>query len=138
MSPWRLVIGAVFLLHGVGHALGVLSLAPHGRDAWNPRSWLLTDSLGETLTTILDVVLWSLGAVLFVVAGLALLGILFPQEWWRGAAVAGAVVSLVTIALFWDALPFLVPNKIGAIAVDVAVLVGVLVANWPSDEMLEG
>lgn len=137
MNIWRLAIGLVLLLHGVGHALGVLSLAPHDRASWSPRSWLLTDTLGETVTNVLDTVLWSLGGILFVVAGLGLLGLIVPQEWWRGAAVAGAIVSLLTIGLFWEALPFFMPNKVGAIAVDVAVLVGILVAAWPTDEMLE-
>lgn len=138
MNVWRLVIGLVLLLHGVGHALGVLSLAPFDRPEWNMRSWLLTDTLGETVSRALGVVLWSLGGVLFIVAALALLKIVFPEEWWRTLAVAGAIVSLATVALYWNALPFLVPNKVGAIAVDVAVIVGVLIAHWPSDDLLEG
>ena len=51
-------------------------------------------------------------------------------------AVTGAVASLVGLALFWNAFPVLFPNKIGALAVDVAVLVGVLLVDWPTEEML--
>jgi hypothetical protein len=138
MTIWRLAIGLVLLLHGVGHALGVLSLAPLDRPGWNMRSWLLTDALGEGVTRILGVALWSLGGLLFIIAGLALLRIVVPEDWWRTLAVTGAIVSLATIALYWNALPFLFPNKVGAIAVDVAVIAGVLIAHWPSDDLLEG
>ena len=47
-------------------------------------------------------------------------------------------MSLVTLTLFWNAFPALLPNKIGAIAVNVAVMVGVLIADWPTEEMLAG
>lgn len=138
MNLWRLAIGAVLILHGLGHALGVLALAQLGRDGWNPRSWLLSDALGETATRVLDVALWSVGGVLFVAAGLALLQIGIPEAWWKPLALTGAVASLIAIGLFPNALPFLFPNKIGAIAVDVAVLIGLLVADWPSEQLLDG
>jgi hypothetical protein len=56
-----------------------------------------------------------------------------PHEWWRTLAIVSAVVSLVALALFWNAFIYLFPHKVGAIAVNVAVLVGLLWANWPSE-----
>jgi hypothetical protein len=47
--------------------------------------------------------------------------------------VVSAIISLVGIMLFWDALIMLFPHKVGAIGVNVAVLVGLLVANWPTE-----
>ncbi len=52
---------------------------------------------------------------------------------WRTLAVAAAVVSLVAIALFWNAFVSFIPNKLGAIVVDVATLVCLLVLNWPTE-----
>lgn len=136
MSAWRLWIGIVLILHGVGHLLGILALTSLGGDNWNGRSWLLTDSLGDGAAKTISAVLWAVGLVVFVVAGFALLEIGFPESWWKPLAVFGAVVSLVALTLFWNSFPALFPNKIGAIAVNLAALIGILIADWPSAEML--
>jgi hypothetical protein len=65
-----------------------------------------------------------------------LLGWLVPHDSWRTLAVAAAVISLVAIALYWNALILLFPHKVGAIAVNVATLVGLLAANWPTEAAL--
>ena len=66
-------------------------------------------------------------------APLPLMGRLVPHASWRTLAVVSAVVSLVAIALFWNAFVSLIPNKLGAFAVDVATLVCLLGLNWPSE-----
>jgi len=48
-------------------------------------------------------------------------------------AVVSAVVSLVAVALFWNALVALFPNRVGALGVDIAVLVCLLLLNWPTE-----
>lgn len=136
MSGWRLAIGIVLLLHGLGHALGVLALTGLQTDTWNGRSWLLTDRIGDTAAKSVSVVLWLVALATFVAAGLALLQLALPDDVWRPLAVTGAVASLVGLALFWNAFPVLFPNKVGALVVDVAVLVGVLLVDWPTEEML--
>jgi hypothetical protein len=136
MSAWRLWIGIVLILHGVGHLLGVLATTSLGGDRWNVRSWLLTDSLGEGSAKVVSTVMWIVGLAVFVVAGLALLQVGVPESWWKPLAVAGAVLSLVALTLFWNAFPALFPNKLGAIAVNLAVLIGVLITDWPTAEML--
>jgi hypothetical protein len=128
----------VLILHGVGHLLGVLAVTSLGGDSWNARSWLLTDPLGDGAAKAISVVLWVIGFVVFVVAGLALLEIGFPESWWKPLAVGGAILSLVALTLFWNAFPALFPNKIGAIAVNVAALIGILITDWPTEEMLAG
>jgi hypothetical protein len=127
-------IGIVLILHGIGHALGIIALSSLGSESWNARSWLFDDSPAR----VISVVMWVACIVTFVVAGLALLEVGFPEGWWKPVAVAGAFVSLSALALFWNAFPVLFPNKIGAIAVDLAVIVGVLFADWPTEEMLNG
>ncbi len=136
MSSWRLWIGVVLILHGVGHILGVIALTSLGGDNWNARSWLLTDSMGEGPARVLSVVLWVACCLIFVVAGLALLELGFSEDWWKPLAVVGGLLSLVTLALFWNGFPTLFPNKIGAIAVNAAAVVGILFADWPTDKML--
>jgi len=138
MSSWRLWIGIVLILHGVGHILGVLALTSLGGDNWNARSWLLTDSIGEGPARTLSVILWVGCCIAFVVAGLALLEIGFPESWWKPVATGAAFVSTVTLVLFWNAFPVLFPNKIGALAVNLAAIWGVLLADWPTEEMLNG
>lgn len=138
MSAWRLWIGIVLILHGVGHLLGILALTSLGTDHWNGRSWLLTDSLGEGPAKAISAVLWVVGLIVFIVAGLALLEVGFPESWWKPLAVGGAVLSLVALTLFWNSFPALFPNKLGAIAVNVVALVGILITDWPSAEMLAG
>lgn len=128
----------MLILHGIGHVLGVLAATSLGNDSWNARSWLLSDPLGDGAAKAINVVLWVIGFVVFVLAGLALLGIGFLESWWKPLAVAGAVLSLATLTLFWNAFPVLFPNKVGAIAVNLAALIGILIADWPTEEMLTG
>jgi hypothetical protein len=138
MSSWRLWIGIVLILHGIGHILGVIALTSLGGENWNARSWLLTDSIGDGPARTLSVVLWIGCCIAFIVAGLALLEIGFPESLWKPVAVAAAFVSLATLALFWNGFPVLFPNKIGAIAINVTAIVGVLITDWPTEEMLAG
>jgi hypothetical protein len=138
VSTWRLVIGIVLIAHGIGHILGVLSMTRLGGERWNSRSWLLTDSIGDSAAKVVAFVLWVVGCAVFVVAGLALLEVGFPESWWQPLAVGGGFLSLTSLALFWNAFPVLFPNKIGAIAVNLTAIVGLLLADWPTEQMLAG
>jgi len=42
----------------------------------------------------------------------------------------------VTLILFWNGFPALFTKKIGALAVNLIILGGVLIWDWPTDEML--
>lgn len=134
MSATRIVVALVLVGHGVGHALGVLpAVGIRLSGSHSAQSWLFTSLLGDTAARGIGALLWTIGLVLFVGAGLGCLGWLVPTAWWRSLAISAAAVSLVTLALFWHGFPFLFPNKIGAIAVDVAVLLSVLWLRWPAD-----
>jgi hypothetical protein len=125
---------------GVIPALGLIDAERRSSQGWlknwSSRSWLLTDLLGNTASRYLCFILYGVAVVGFVAAGLALVGWLLPHDSWRTLAVVSAVISLVAIAFFWDALIMLFPHKVGAIGVNVAVLVGALVANWPTEAAL--
>jgi hypothetical protein len=126
----KIAILVVLLAHAVGH---VLFLAPSLRLAeWagqTGHSWLLTAPLGDGIARGVAAAVWTTTIVLFVV-GVA--GLATGQEWWRLATAAGAIVSIVGIALFWDGIA--TSSAIFALAFDVIVLVALLVAHWPSVE----
>ena len=56
-----------------------------------------------------------------------------PHAWWRPLATISAVISLLALALFWNALIFLFPHKVGALAINVATLICLLALNWPAE-----
>jgi len=138
MSGWRWVVGLVLIAHGIGHTLGLIPLFKENLvSGWNLRSWLLTDPLGETASKGISGVLFAAGTAVFILAGLGVLEWGIPHEWWRPLGFGGAVVSTVALTLFWNAFPSLFPNKVGALAVNVALLGGFIgLWHWPTDEML--
>ena len=136
MSPTtlRVIIGLVFLVHGIGHVMAffpVLNIS--STEKWHHRSWLLTPIFGDSVSRVINILLFGAAFIGFVGAALGLFGWLVPHELWRTLAVVSAVVSLVALALFWNAFVSLFPNKIGAIAVNIAVLVCLLWLEWPTE-----
>ena len=133
----RALVAVVQFIHRIGHVMGVLpALKLVSVEGWNSRSWLLTPILGETISRILSIILFLIALIGFVASALALLGWVVPHDWWRTLAVVSAVISIVTIVLFWNAFVAFFPNKVGALGVDIAVLVCLLVLNWPTEAML--
>jgi hypothetical protein len=135
----RIINAGVLAFHGVGHAMGIIPALqiPFFQNQtgawaqnWSSHSWLL---MGDAISRILAIILFAVPLIGFLGAALGLMGWLVPHEWWRSLAIVSAVVSLVALALFWNAFIYLFPHKVGAIAVNVAVLVGLLWANWPSE-----
>lgn len=130
----RAIVAAVLFIHGIGHFMGVMpALQMVDVKGWNSHSWLLTPIIGETASRILSAILFLAALAGFTLAALALLGWLLPHDWWRTLALVFAVLSLFTIVLFWNAFVALVPNKVGALGVDIAVLICLLVLSWPSE-----
>jgi hypothetical protein len=125
------LVAIVVLAHGVGH---VLFLAPVvGLGDWagqTGHSWLLTGALGDGTTRAIAAFLWSAVVVLFV-AGVG--GFLAGTEWWRGATIAAAALSIAGIVVFWDGVA--TTSALFALVVDVMILGALLVAHWPSAEL---
>ena len=126
----RMIIALVLIAHGIGHTMGVLA-------AWTPvpsglsgGHWLLSN--GVTLDSPVGravSLLWVAALLLTVGSGL---GLLFQQDWWQPLAVAGSVCSLLAIGPWLNLMP--VGSAIGAVAVDLLVLAGLL---GPWHESLE-
>jgi len=138
----RTVIVIVLLFHGIGHLMGVIPAlrlinvgesSPSWLKGWSSHSWLLTGLLGDTAARIISVALFLAALVGAIGTALALLGWGVPHEWWRTLAVASAAISLVAILFYWNALIFFFPHRVGSISVDIAILVCLLWANWPSE-----
>lgn len=136
MSRLGWIIAIVFFIHGIGHIMCIMpALGMNISPTWNSNSWLLTDLLGQRVTDVVAVIIWLLVVIGFLLAALALLGWGVPHEWWRPLAVGSAVISLIGIVLFWNAFAAWF-NKAGAITVDLAVLIGLLVLQWPAEQQL--
>jgi hypothetical protein len=133
----RIIIVLVLFVHGIGHVMGILPMLGLSTiETWNARSWLLTDLLGDTITRVIGFMLFAAALIGFLGATLGLMNWLVPHKWWQTLATISAVISLVAIALFWNAFVTFFPNKLGAIAVNAAVLIGLLVADWPTEAQL--
>ena len=136
MTGWQIVFGVVLIAHGIGHTLGVIPLFLNVQESWNTRSWLLSGRMDGGVVTAIAVVLWLACAFGFVLAGLGVLDLIVPTSWWRPLAVGFSALSLVTLGLFWQGFPVLIPNKVGAIAVNIVLIVGIVFASWPTEEMV--
>jgi len=74
--------------------------------------------------------IWSLAAVGFIAASLVFLGILLPEVWLSELGMISASISLLGLVVFWRTWPIF--NTIGALRVDVAVLITQLWLGWQS------
>lgn len=81
-------------------------------------------SLATVVSPTLAMVLAGMASLAFMVAIASLWGVVIPSEWFRPAAIVGAISG---IALF---VIYLSPLAILPVLAEVAVLWGVLVASW--------
>lgn len=129
----RLIIFGVLLVHGIGHIQGVMAgLGISSTETWHGRSRLLTGWIGESASRTVGLILYAACTLGFLAAGLGLMGWLVPHGTWRSLAQVFAVVSLVGFLFYWHSLAALF-NKVGALGVNLAILIGLLVLNWPSE-----
>ncbi len=138
----RIAVGLILLVHGlitVAIATGSFARGPGvpnpGWLSWWPsalgRSWLL-DGLGleSTAAATAGALLWLVGGLALVAAGLGVFGLLVPVAWWRGLAIGGAVVSLLALLLY------LHPYYVLGIGINAAILAALLWAHWPAPSIV--
>ncbi|MEW6223854.1 MAG: hypothetical protein AB1627_04425 [Chloroflexota bacterium] len=125
----KLVVAGVIGAHGVGHVMGWLPALGVARiEGVSSGSWLLTGLVGDGGTRLAAGVIFLLPTVGFVAAAA---GLFTGQPWWRQVAVGSAALSLAGTALFPQAFP--TGSTIGSVAVNLAVLGGILLAGWGAD-----
>jgi hypothetical protein len=129
----RFIIGAFIVLHGLVHLLyfgqgrRLFELQPGM--IWPDGSWAFSRLLGDGATRSLAAFACVVAALGFAVGGA---GILLGQAWWRPLVVGSAAFSTAIFVLFWDGKLQRLANQ-GAIAIliNVAILVAVLLLQWP-------
>ena len=122
----RIVVAGVLRAHGVGHVLGWMPAWGIARfEGTSSHSWLVSGVAGDGAARLLAGAIFLVPTVGFIAAAA---GLLTGQPWWRQAAVGSAAASLLCTALFPQA--FTTSSTVGSVAVDVAVLVGLLVLGW--------
>lgn len=130
----RFLFGVFVLLHGLVH-LWYVTLSQRWVEfqaemGWSGASWLLTPLLGDAATRTLATLLYALAALGFVGGAI---GIFAGQAWWRPVVVGSAAFSAVTILIFWDGgLQMIVEKGLAGFLIDAALLVALLVFDWPS------
>jgi hypothetical protein len=130
----RILLGVFTVLHGLVHMLYVgqsrrrFQLGPDM--VWPEHSWAFSKLLGTGATRWLAAVAYALSTIGFVIAGI---GILAGQDWSRTMVAGSAVVSTVSVLLFWDGkLHKLSEQGLIAILINLALFVIVFILRWPS------
>ncbi len=113
-------------LHGLTHlwfvALSQRLIPFDPAMGWTGKSWLLSGVLGDQFTRSLASALFVLAAIALVISGA---GVVFMREaWWRPLLIGSALLSALTIVLFWDGrTDLLVQRGAVGLAIDAAILV---------------
>jgi hypothetical protein len=128
-SLWLILIALGIAGHGIGHLIFLVPTLSLTEWALTGGSWLLSGHVPDVAVKIVGGAPWLAALVGFVAACVGLWG---GQEWWRSAAVVSPAVSLLGLAFFSQASqPFL-----SADAMDVIILVALLLASWPSAQLV--
>ena len=134
----KTILSIFIIAHGLVH--GILAAAPDPADPTAKpgtfftaveRSWLLPQ-LGLNAVTIhrIGIVLVVLSTLGFVLAGLGIWGVAGLSSIWRAIAIVSASISLLLLVLFWHSwLPI-------GVMIDIATLVALLWAKWPSTDLI--
>jgi len=128
-----IVCGLFLVAHGLvfalfaGQAARLFALRPGMR--WPDASWALSGLIGDAAVRRLVTVLFSLVAVGFAVAGVALM---FRQSWWQVVAAAVAVFSTLLLLIAWDGrLRGARDQGLYAVVINAGIVVCALVLHWP-------
>jgi hypothetical protein len=109
----KVIVGVLLAAHGLVHLLYfVTSAVDPGWPFSVERSWILPVAVRRTVALVLI----AMTVAAFVLLGLAVVGVPGLSAVWPGLAAVGAVASLITLLLYWNA------QLIAGIAIDIAVL----------------
>jgi len=132
----RFVLGVFLVLHGLVHLLyfgqsrRLFELQPGM--VWPEGSWALSGLLGGDATKSVASIACVVAALCFAASGTALL---FGQGWWRPTAVVAAAFSTLILLLLWNGrMQKLADQGAVAVLINTAILVAVLIVQWPDFE----
>ena len=134
MSPStiRIIVAIVFILHGLGHVL--VFLAGFGvklSENHSLNSWLFSNLLGEKASRFLGMGIALISLFGFILAGLSILDIALPQNYWQTLVLYAAIISMAGLIFYWYSFPFFIPNKAGIILVNCITIISILWIHWP-------
>ncbi len=133
----KIFIGILLVIHGlIVAAQSSASFKPSAGAAnpawmnWWPvnlgQSWLLVPSASENIIISRGLgTFWLAAGLALIAAGLAVLGIIIPIEWWRNFALAGAALSILLLVVYFH------PFFIIGFGADVILLAALLLKQWP-------
>jgi hypothetical protein len=131
-STTQIVVTVVLFIHAIGHIQGVLvALGLITTEIWHPRSWLFDKLVGEKVSRAISLVVWLTCVVGFLATAFAFIGIGIPYALWRPMAILFSILSILGLVFYWNSFAAIF-NKVGALAVNGAILVGLLLLNWPT------
>jgi hypothetical protein len=132
----KFIVGVFMVLHGLVHLLYLGQSARYFElqpgMLWPDGSWAFSKLLGDDTVRLLANILLVLAAIGFVAGGA---GVFVERAWWRPVVVGTAAFSAVVFVLFWDGGLQHLHDKGGiGILINLAILVAVLVLQWPHFE----
>jgi hypothetical protein len=140
----RIVVCVLLIVHGlITAALSAGRFNTSGPGGPNPKlldwwptpfgkSWIFS-LLGHQQSGIVEPVaglLWLVAGAALIAAALGLFGFVVPTTYWRALAGAGALVALVLFVVYAH------PYYAIGIGADIAILLVLLWAKWPSPQIL--
>ena len=135
MSPnsTRFIVFLVLLLHGIGHYMGVVSaMGMKLSRSSSYQSWAFKDQHARILCFIFFLVPFF-G---FIGTALSFQDWVLPHYLWTNLGLISAMVSMLGILFFWDALAMLF-NKVGAIMVNMFTFITIVWIHWPAELFFE-
>lgn len=127
LGPW--LLAGFLVAHGLVHLLFFVPAPPASGSAttWPfdlGQSWLHRAGLDAAAVRIAGAALVVGVVVFFLLAGLATANLIVPADWWRALVIAAAVLSAVTLVLFFE------PQLMLGLAIDGVLLYVVASAAW--------
>lgn len=116
------VLGGFLIVHGLIHTAWIVP-APNAPDY--PFSLAKSTAFPSTAPEFLrplGIAVASAVTLLFVLAGLGVMGVGGLEEYWRLSAVVGSLFSMLLIGVFWH--PWFVVGALIDIGIVIAVLLG--------------
>ena len=122
------------MAHGLGHALGILAgMGITLSKRHSLHSPIFSRLLGTKVSIILGIILLLAALVFFLATGLSLSGWFLPAHLWTPLGIIASLISLFLLVFYWNFLPFLFPNKIGAAIINLYLIVTILWWHWPNE-----